>query len=151
MCSFFASQHYYKVIMKKLLGISILVVWGLIAIGTNSSCSSSPSTPSEPDTIHLAFRTAPPSFTTINGIDTSQIYLTCGCPFVLNANNSGGDTSVFQIVDLDTMTTKISPHYLQIKIKPGTPSGTYNAWYAYWAVDHLGGTDRDTLQISAKF
>jgi hypothetical protein len=148
---FILLSSYYSVFMKKLLGIIILVVGGFIAIATNSSCSSPSSTPSTPDTIHLAFRTSPPSFTTINGIDTSQIYLTCGCPFVLNANNNGGDTSVFQIVDLDTMTTKISPHYLQIKIKPGTPSGTYNAWYAYWAVDHLGGTDRDTLQISAKF
>jgi hypothetical protein len=139
------------VFMKKLLGIGILIAWGVFTIASNSGCSSTTSTPSEPDTIHLAFETATPPFTAVGTLDTSLIYLTCGCPFVLNANNSGGDTSVFQIVDLDTMTTKISPHYLQIKVKPGTPSGTYTAWYAYWAVDHLGGTDRDTLQLSAKF
>ncbi len=140
------------VTMKKLLGISMLLAWGVSMIASNSGCSPTTSTPAEPDTIHLAFRTPTPVAFTNGGImDTSQNYITSGCPFVLNANNSGGDTSAFQIVDLLVMTTKITPHLLQIQVKPGTPSGTYTAWYAYSAVDHLGGTDRDTLQISAKF
>ncbi len=146
----FVLLNYYKVIMKKLLGIGLLMAWGFFLAASNSSCSST-TTPSAPDTIHLAFKTPAPNFTSIGTVDTSLIWLTCGCSFVLNMDNSGGDTSAFQIVDLDTMTTKISPHNLQVQVKPGTASGTYAAWYAYSAVDHLGGTDRDTLQISAKF
>jgi hypothetical protein len=64
---------------------------------------------------------------------------------------SGGDTSAFQVVDLDTMSTVKTPHRLQIQVKAGTPSGTDSAWFAFWAVDHLGGTDRDTLRVTAKF
>jgi hypothetical protein len=57
----------------------------------------------------------------------------------------------FRIVDLDTMTMKKTPHHLTIEVKPGTPSGIYNAWYAYSAIDHNGGTDYDTLQLYTNF
>jgi hypothetical protein len=137
--------------MKKLLGISLLVGWGLITIISNSSCSSTPSSPSTPDTIHLAFLTTIPTFHAAGVSDTSEIWLSCGCPFVLNADQSSGDTGVFQITDLDAMTTRTTPHNLHVLLKPGTPKGNYSAWYAYWAIDHLNGTDRDTLRVTASF
>ncbi len=136
--------------MKKLLAIGILIGWGLFTIVSNSSCSSTTSTASGPDTIHLVSM-AVPAFSAAGATDTSQIWLSCGCRFVLYQAQSGGDASAFQIVDLDTMSTMTTPHHLQIEVKPGTPSGTDSAWFAFWAVDHLGGTDRDTLRLRAKF
>ena len=137
--------------MKKLLAISLLLGWGIFTIATNSSCSSTPATSTEPDTIHLAFLSQPVTFKAADVPDTSEIWLSCGCTFVLYQSQSGGDTLAFQVVDLDTLSMKKTPHHLQIEVKPGTPSGTYTAWYGFWAVDYLGGTDRDTLQVSAKF
>jgi hypothetical protein len=66
-------------------------------------------------------------------------------------DNTGGDTSAFRIVDLDTMTMKKTPHRLVIEVKLETLSGIYNAWYAYSAIDHNGGTDYDTLQLYTNF
>lgn len=131
--------------MKKLLGISILIAWGIFTIATNSSCESNPST--APDTIKLSTEV----FLAPGASDTNGLRLTCGCPFTLNLNNVGGDTSAFQVIDIDTMTQVKTPHHLVMSVKPGTPSGSYNAWYAYSAVDHNGGTDYDTLQLSANF
>jgi hypothetical protein len=132
--------------MKKLLGISLLLAWGIFTIASNSSCESNPSA-SAPDTIKLATTI----FLAPGVADTNGVRLTCGCPFVLNLNNAGGDTSAFQVVDIDTMTKVKTPHHLVMWVTPGTKSGIYNAWYAYSALDHNGGTDYDTLQISSDF
>ncbi len=132
--------------MKKLLGIGLLIGWSILTVTSNSSCESTTSNTS-PDTIKL-------SSTVIlsPGIaDTDGLRLTCGCAFVLDLQTSGGDTSVFQVTDIDTLAKVKTPHRLVVTLKPGTPSGVYNAWYAFSAVDHLGGTDRDTLLLAANF
>jgi hypothetical protein len=137
--------NYYKVFMKKLLGISILIGWGIFTIISNSSCESNPS--SAPDTIKLSTEV----FLAPGVSDTDGLRLTCGCEFKLNLMQSGGDTSAFRVTDLDTMSTMKTPHHILMQVTPGFKSGQYNAWYAFWAVDHLGGTDYDTLQLSADF
>ena len=125
----------------------LLLVWS----GASSCNHATDTTSNSNDTIHLVSLQGAINLTNRTTVDSANLILTCGCKYRLNRLGNVGYTDAFSVTYLDDDTSFITPHHLLIQVRPSAAGNShYLAFYNFDAVDHLGGTDSYTLQVSAQ-
>jgi hypothetical protein len=133
---FLLSKSIPETTMKKYSPILALLLLAACAESTE------PVTPST--TMHMTKERI--TLNTMMPMDSSIVFLECGCKFSLSIENMMGDTSIIHCTTRDASN---SAHRvaLDVSADPAAPVGSYSTRYAIKVHSDSKGTYRDTIEV----